>query len=293
MILTDLIDYYANLLAYQYRNRPNASNTVKLLTKQAVADLFVQDLLTCFGIDTAVGTQLDILGKYVGASRNIGSVITRPYFGLWEYTSTLNAALYKGTWNPISNDPALPAAGGGNNGWWYVISDAGTSAAPIVATWQPGDVIFSNGVVWAKTSVNNGNGFTDYTNLAINRNAVFYDYVFASNQNSDLTDAEYRTVIKLKIILNASDGTLKTIMDYLQTFFPGEITLIDGANMHMTYTVLSTVAMSQELLELYLPRPMGVGITVTIVTPVPSGGDLLTTEGGFVLMAEDGSPLTT
>lgn len=293
MTLTDLTAYYADLLAYQFRGRPRADLTMKLFTKQAVADLFVQDLLTCYGVDTAVGAQLDILGKYVGASRNIGSVIARPYFGLWDYTSTLDPALYQGTWNPLTDDPTLPAAAGGNTGWWYVISDAGSSTTPIVASWLPGDVIFSNGAVWAKTTNWNGNGLNDYLNIGTNRNGIFYDYAFNSNQNSDLTDAEYRTVIKLKIILNANDGTLKTIMDYLQTFFAGQITLIDGANMTMAYTVLSTVPLSQELLELYLPRPVGVGITVTIVSPLPSGGEDITTEGGISITTEGGSTITT
>lgn len=293
MTIIDLTAYYADLLAYQFRGRPNADRTMKLLTKQAAADLFVQQLLTCFDIDQAVGKQLDVLGKYVGVNRNIGSIIPRPYFGFWDYTFTLDVAKYQGTWVPATDDPTIPAAAGGNNGWWYVASEAGTSASPIVETFAAGDVIFSNGAVWAKSTVENGNGLTDYIGIGVNANGIFYDYAFAENQNSSLTDAEYRTVIKLKIILNANDGTLKTIMDYLQTFFAGQITLIDGTNMHLTYTVLSTVALSQQLLELYLPRPMGVGITVTIISPIPPGGDIITTEGGIEITTEDGVPITT
>lgn len=293
MTILDLTAYYADLLAYQFRGRPNADRTMKLFTKQAAADLFVQELLTCYDIDQAVGAQLDVLGKYVGVSRNIGSIIPRPYFGFWDYLFTRNPALYQGTWKPGTNDPTIPAAAGGNTGWWYVASEAGTSAAPIVATFAAGDIIFSNGAAWAKSVVENGNGLTDYVGIGINANGIFYDYAFALNQNSSLTDAEYRTVIKLKIILNANDGTLKTIMDYLQTFFAGQIALIDGTNMHLTYTVLSTVPLSQQLLELYLPRPMGVGITVTIVSPIPPGGDDITTEGGIDITTEDGVTITT
>jgi hypothetical protein len=293
MTITDLTDYYADLLAYQFRGLPNASRTVKLLTKQAAADLFVQQLLTCYDIDQAVGTQLDVLGKYVGASRNIGVVIERPYFGFWDYAFTRDITKYQGTWIPSTDDPVIPAAAGGNTGWWYVASEAGTSTAPIAETFACGDIIFSDGATWAKSTTENGNGLTNYLDSATNRNGVFYDYAFFANQNSDLTDAEYRTVIKLKIILNANDGTLATIMDYLVAFFPGQISLIDGTNMHMTYTVLSTVPLSQALLELYLPRPMGVGITVNIISPTPSGGDTLTTESGTILTTEDGSSLLT
>lgn len=293
MTLVELAAYYADLLCYQYRGRPNADRTMKLLAKQALADYFVAELLTCYDVDLAVGDQLDVLGKYVGVPRNIGSVIPRPYFGFWDYASTLDKALYQGTWKPGTNDPTLPAAGVGNTGWWYVADEAGTSAAPIVETFNAGDIIFSDGAVWAKQTTDNGNGLSDYTNIGTNRNGIFYDYAFSNGQNSNLTDAEYRTVIKLKIILNANDGTLATIMDYLQTFFPGQITLIDGTNMTMLYTVLSTVPLSQQLLEIYLPRPMGVGITVTIISPVPTGEDAITTEGGDFLVTEDGSTLIT
>lgn len=293
MTIEDLSSYYADLLAYEYRGLPNANRQTRLFAKQAAADLFVQQLLVCYDVDLAVGKQLDVLGKYVGVSRNIGSIIPRPYFGFWDYLSTLDPAKYQGTWIPSTDDPTIPAAAGGNNGWWYVASEPGTSASPIVETFASGDVIVSNGATWSKTTIPNGNGLTDYLSLAANRNGIFYDYAFAANQNSDLTDAEYRTILKLKIILNANDGTLASIMNYLQEFFAGQITLIDGTNMHLTYTVLSTVPLSQQLLELYLPRPMGVGITVTIISPTPAGGDDITTEDGFEITTEDGSPITT
>ncbi len=286
-------DYYADLLAYEYRGLPNANRQTRLFAKQAAADLFVQQLLICYDIDQAVGKQLDVLGKYVGVPRNIGSIIPRPYFGFWDYLSPLDPTKYQGTWIPSTDDPTIPAAAGGNTGWWYVVSEDGSSTSPIVEDFKCGNVIVSDGVTWSKLTTENGNGLTDYTSLATNRNGIFYDYSFATNQNSDLTDAEYRTIIKLKIILNANDGTLATIMDYLQTFFPGQITLIDGTNMHLTYTVLSTVPLSQQLLELYLPRPMGVGITVTIISPSPSGGDDITTEGGVEITTEGGATITT
>lgn len=293
MTLTEITAYYADLLAYQYRGLPNADRTVKLFTKQAVADLFVTQLLSCYDLETAVGAQLDILGKYVGVPRNIGSVIERPYFGFWTDASARNPFLYQGTWLPSTNTPTIPAAAPANNGNWYVVLDPGTSVSPIGDSWKPGEVIVSNGATWSKVITENGNGLTTYADIGVNRNGIFYSLTYLSGQNSYLTDAEYRTVIKLKIILNANDGTLATIMDYLQEFFPGEITLIDGTNMTLLYTVLSSVPLSQELLEIYLPRPMGVGITVTIVSPVPSGGDGITTEGGSSITTEDGTVITS
>ena len=293
MTINELTSYYASLLAYEYRGLPNASQQIQLWTKQAVADFFAAQLLSCFDINSAVGKQLDVLGKYVGAPRNVGVVLSRPFFSLWSSSSVRDPALYKGTWVPASNSPAIPTAGGGNNGWWYVAYADGVSTAPIAGTWNAGDIIFSNGSAWAKETDDCGNGLTTSTDLSVNLNGVFYSTAFYSGQNADLTDEEYRTVIKLKAILNSNDGTLASIMGYLNRFFPGLVSLLDNQDMTMNYVVVSTIALSKELLQIYLPRPMGVGITITIVSPSPVGGGHLTTEEGSILTTEDGSPITT
>lgn len=294
MTLNELTSYYGQLLAYQYRGKPNALRQIQLWSKQAVADFLANQLLACFDIDAAVGTQLDVLGKYVGVPRNLGLVILKPYFSLWAYGSGLDPALYQGTWDPTTDTPAIPAADSGNEGWWYVASVAGDSTTPIINTWPLGRVITSNGISWSPFTVLVGNGLTSYGDLGSNLDAFFYSYNFASGQNSNLTDAEYRLVIKLKAILNANDGTLASIMAYLNQFFPGTVFLTDNKDMTMAYLVYSTVPLSKELLEIYLPRPMGVGITVTIINPpTPGGEDRLTTEDGDILTTEDGTPLIT
>lgn len=294
MDLLTLTQYYSDLLAYEYRGRSRASQQVKLLTKQALGDLLADLIQNAFNIDTEVGVQLDVIGKYVGVPRNIGSVLPKPYFGLWTYTSLLDPTKYQGTWNPNTDTPTIPAAAGGNAGNWYVVYASGSSTAPIADSWIAGDVIYSDGANWVHSTADNGNGLTDYTNLSINANGIFYSYNYATGQNSNLTDEQYRTVIKLKILLNSNDGTLATIMQYLWTFFGPSISLIDNQDMTMAYAVYSTVPLSKELLEVYLPRPMGVGITVTIITPpTPGGGARITTEGGSEITTEGGDHITS
>jgi len=294
MSLTTLTDYYSSLLAYQYRGLPNADRQVKLWASQMIGENLAGSFLTCFDLDQAIGPQLDILGKYVGVARNIGAPEARPYFGLWTYAETiLLQASYQGTWNPTTNDPALTSSTSGN---WWVASSAGTSTSPVAATFACGDVLYcSGGTAFSHyvTGTPNGNGLTSYASPGVNANGIFYRYDFATGQNSNLTDEQYRTVIKLKIVLNSSDGTLANIMAYLQEFFAGQIFLVDTQNMNLAYTVLSTVALSPELLSIYLPRPMGVGISVTIISPIPGGGSTLTTESGDTLITEDGLTLTT
>lgn len=289
MTLLELTGFYTALLAYEYRGLPNASRQMQLYSKQYVADFFAAELLACYDIDLAVGAQLDVLGKYVGVSRNIGVVIDRPYFGFWSYGSARDPALYQATWNPVTDSPALPTAAGGNTGWWYVASVAGTSASPIVATWQIGDIVFSDGSVWAQETADNGNGFQTYLDPVVNQNGYFYSYNFYGTLNSALSDADYRTVLKLKIILNSNDSTLASIDAYLQGFFPGQIQVNDAGVMHLNYFVQSTISLAPSVLALFLPKPMGVGITVTVVTPAPApGAGVLTTESGDILTTEDG-----
>lgn len=291
--IRELADYYVERLIAQYRTLPKARDTVAIVVKQALADDLATQVQNAFDVDSAVGAQLDVIGKYVGVPRNIGAPNSQGFFGLWSYGSTLDPTLFQSAWEPASDSPTIPAAAGGNAGWWYVASAAGTSATPIVADWLPGDVIVSDGSAWAKQTSDNGNGLTTYADLASNMNGIFYSYSTTGRTTTDLTDESYRTVIKLKIILNTNDGTLASIVGLLKTFFPSLVFCQDGANMTMTYLVVSSVPLAKSILETYLPKPMGVGITVIIISPAPSGGDRLTTEDGFTLTTEDGSPLTT
>lgn len=70
MTTQELINYYANLLIIQYRQKPKAYATIQALADMAVMDQLPIDVQNAFNIETAVGDQLDILGKYIGATRN-------------------------------------------------------------------------------------------------------------------------------------------------------------------------------------------------------------------------------
>ena len=65
----------------------------------------------------------------------------------------------------------------------------------------------------------------------------------------------------VKVAANC-DGTLASIMAYLNEFFPGQVSLIDTTQMELQYIVEPTCTLSPTVLEAYLPKPMGVGIVV-------------------------------
>lgn len=70
-------NYYADLLILQYKTQPKARATIKALIKELYGSGSPLDLVNGFNLDTAVGKQLDTLGKYIGLGRqvkvNIGS----------------------------------------------------------------------------------------------------------------------------------------------------------------------------------------------------------------------------
>ena len=68
--LKDLLTYYSNLLIVQYNGKPKAKATIELIANLIVANLVIFQLRDGFDWKTAVGKQLDIIGKWVGISRN-------------------------------------------------------------------------------------------------------------------------------------------------------------------------------------------------------------------------------
>lgn len=70
----ELIDYYKNLLILQYRGKTKAAGQIEAFIKQVIANQLPLDVQAAFDLDTAVGDQLDVLGKYAGVQRQNGLI---------------------------------------------------------------------------------------------------------------------------------------------------------------------------------------------------------------------------
>ena len=84
---SELIDYYSNLLILQYRSKSKAVAHIKnIIGSEIIFDL-IKDVENGYNIDTAVGVQLDVLAKYVGASRviTVQEDITGAHWGFVDY----------------------------------------------------------------------------------------------------------------------------------------------------------------------------------------------------------------
>lgn len=69
MTTDQLAAYYANLLIFQYLQKPKAYAQVKSSVLPLLMDKLPSKVQDAFNIVDAVGAQLDVLGKYVGVSR--------------------------------------------------------------------------------------------------------------------------------------------------------------------------------------------------------------------------------
>lgn len=72
----DVKNYYADLLILQYHSKPKARETIKLGVDIYMGDGLVFQLQDILDIDTAVGAQLDIIGKILDCPRIGQSVYT-------------------------------------------------------------------------------------------------------------------------------------------------------------------------------------------------------------------------
>lgn len=61
--------YYSNLLILEYHDKPKAKATIEA-TVSLMPDDLIQEVINGFDLNTAVGKQLDILGEYIGLSRD-------------------------------------------------------------------------------------------------------------------------------------------------------------------------------------------------------------------------------
>lgn len=72
--IEDVKNYYADLLILQYRNKPKARETIKIGADIYLGDGIIFQLQDILDIDTAVGAQLDIIGKILDCPRVVQGI---------------------------------------------------------------------------------------------------------------------------------------------------------------------------------------------------------------------------
>ena len=105
--VSNVQEYYANLLILQYRNKPKARQTIKLGASIYLADGLVFELNDILNIDKAEGAQLDLIGQILGCSRNIYGLNPDTNYFTFEQNDALGysdkTALSQGYWKTYRN----------------------------------------------------------------------------------------------------------------------------------------------------------------------------------------------
>ncbi len=84
--VSDIIQYYVNLLIIQYSGLPKATATINLFATTMLASGIALDVQGAYNVNTAVGVQLDVIGKYVGVDRHYSQLALINYFSLITYS---------------------------------------------------------------------------------------------------------------------------------------------------------------------------------------------------------------
>jgi len=94
--ITDIIEYYVNTLIIQYHDKPKAQATIRLFAKELLANGIIFDIRDGYDLETAIGKQLDVLGKYAGVDRYYQGQDLTGYFAFTDYVETTPDAEKRG-----------------------------------------------------------------------------------------------------------------------------------------------------------------------------------------------------
>lgn len=100
---------YLLLVSASHADKPNYMAAVNALVAAFVDEMnVVGGLTTMFDVDTATGDQLDTIGLWVGATRNLVTPLTSVYF-TWEGTAALgwDSGNWQGLYDPSTGLTAL------------------------------------------------------------------------------------------------------------------------------------------------------------------------------------------
>jgi hypothetical protein len=98
----------------------------------------------------------------------------------------------------------------------------------------------------------------------------FRDYRESQQSLYDLTDEEYRVILKLAVIKNNSNASVKSIDEILDSLLGTDVYFNDRMNMTISYMIgenlsrLFTIAQATGL----LPNPAGVGTSLVVVPDI-------------------------
>lgn len=269
MTTQELINYYANLLIIQYRQKPKAYAMIQaLVTPVVMPQASTQEIN--FSLIAVSGV---FVLSYDGvSSANIN----------WnDSASTIESTLQAITglsMITVTGDIATQS---------LVVTFTGVTPPALPLVLVSSSLVDSGGddveITIAETDVTMPvavqNAYNLSGTLAIGAQLdVIGKYAGVSRNGSgfqgqpiSLDDADFLQLIRFATILNSAGSSLSVIQDLLNTFFADNIFVFDYQNMHMDYMIdssVGTVDFAQMIVvQNLLPRPMGVLLGSVIYAP--------------------------
>lgn len=100
---------YLDLITSQHKHKPKFTATVSATAEfYAYLQSVLASMVEKFDVDVAVGEQLDIIGKWVGASRFIRSPLVGIYFEWGSASVGWSSGIWQGDFSPTSGLTSLP-----------------------------------------------------------------------------------------------------------------------------------------------------------------------------------------
>lgn len=104
------IDDYVALITSEHRDKPLFVAVVSALVAPMVDEInLMRDFTRLFDLDEAAGQQLDVVGEWVGISRQLSVPLTGVYFS-WDSTALLgwDSGVWRGMFDPVTGLTSLP-----------------------------------------------------------------------------------------------------------------------------------------------------------------------------------------
>lgn len=244
--IANIENYYADLLIIQYRNKPNARATIKLGVDLYLADGLIFDLNNVLDIDTAVGQQLDLIGKILGVNRKINGFTFNVDFFSFENISSFidtvadNTELAAYDTTGLSVDDIIK-----------VLDDSNHDNETTYYQW--------NGASWVYvTTETPAYGYSDKNTLS---QGYWKQYQNSVGSVYSMSDDDYRVLLKFKALYNVRYGSW-ACMDLLYwRAFGDEITLVNNKDLTVSYTTNSpSIGLQVAQFLGYIEPPLGIGI---------------------------------
>ena len=245
--IASIENYYADLLIIQYRNKPKARATIKLGVDLYLTDGLVFDLQNVLDIDTAVGVQLDLIGKILGCNRNIfGFNIDKKYFSFEKDPSHIDI---------VADYAALQAYDTTGLADGVIIKVTSDSNYDNETTFYK---LTSGAWVYLENS-EISYGFSDVNQLS---QGLWKNYRNSIGSAYALADSDYRLLLKFKALYNIRRGSWGDLDTLYYKAFGNDVVIVNNKDLTISYTVSLNASLAYKVAEFlgYIQPPLGIGV---------------------------------